>query len=113
MDSLSISLSALRAYATQLKATANNVANFQTPGYKAQRVVLTSGPSGGVTAAVTRDLSPGMTVPREGQEAQEMSNVDLGREMVDLILIKTGYQANARVLQVTEETKGKVIDIIG
>jgi len=115
VNSISASLSALKAYATQLQVTASNIANFKTPAYKAQRVVMTSGPSGGVSAAITRDLTPGMTLPQEEglpNGTQEMSNVDLAREMVELILAKTGYQANARALEVIEETKGKIIDII-
>ncbi|MBW2061104.1 MAG: hypothetical protein JRI95_06010 [Deltaproteobacteria bacterium] len=116
MNDSSVSLSALQAFATKLQATANNIANFITPEYKAERVVMTSGPAGGVLAAVTRDLTPGVTLPQEaGQpgEPQEMSNVNLANEMIDLMLTRTAYQANARALSITQETNGKVIDIIG
>ncbi len=115
MPNSSASLSALRAFATQLQVTANNIANFRTPGYKAQRVTMTTSPSGGVSATVSTDLTPGITMPQvEGSPdgEQEMSNVDLAREMVNLILSKTSYQANARALRSVEDTTGKLLDII-
>ncbi len=116
MDSLSISLSGLKAQATRLSATASNIANGATPNYKAQRVVMTTNPSGGVSAVLSRDLSPGRPIPQiEGLPSRdkETSNVDLASEMVNLMTIRHSFQANLQALKTILRTKGSVLDIVG
>lgn len=111
-----ISISALTAFGTSMNATAKNVANANTPGYKAERVVKVENKHGGVSTVLTRNLSAGpMLLPASGkasQEMVEMSNVNLAREMVDMIINKHGYQANRKVIKVMDEIKGSVLDII-
>ena len=115
MDAFSISLSGLAAQTTHLAATANNIANMQTPGYKAHRVVMATGPYGGVSAVLARDLSPGYTLPQTpglpvGET--ESSNVDLATELVNLMTIQHGFEANLKVLKTLFQNKGTVLDII-
>lgn len=65
MPNFSIPQSAFNALDMVVQAAANNIANVNTNGYKAQRVVLQSGPQldeGVVVGAVTRDMSPGPAV---------------------------------------------------
>jgi flagellar hook protein FlgE len=42
----------------------------------------------------------------------EMSNVDLAREFVDLIVTQKAFQANSRVISSTSEMLSEVINII-
>jgi len=115
MDAFSISLSGLAAQSTRLAATTDNIANSNTPNYKTQRVVTATTPSGGVSAVVSRDLSPGQPLPQlDGLPARdgETSNVDLASELVNLMTIRHGFQANLRALKTIIQTKGSVLDII-
>ncbi len=115
MESLSISLSGLKAQTTRLSATASNIANLATPNYKAQRVVMTTNPSGGVLAVLSRDLSPGRPIPQtEGLPAQdkETSNVDLATELVNLMTIRQGFRANLQAVKTILRTKGSVLDVV-
>ena len=74
-----------------MQVTANNVANVSTPEFQASRARFEDGPGGqGVRIShLDVDHSPGPyqleTMPG-GLEYVEGSNVDIGREMVDLIL---------------------------
>ena len=53
------------------------------------------------------DFSTGNTVA-----GKESSNVDLSREMVDLILNKHNFNANIKTIKTTDEIQKSIIDII-
>ncbi len=117
MDMYGPGMTALRSFSTRMQAVANNVANVQSAGYKAQRVHMVEVPGGGVSVTISRDLSPGAPLPEaEGSSpatgSRQGSNVDLAREMVDMITTERYFQANARALRTMAETKGRVLDII-
>lgn len=115
MDALTVGGSALNAFAKKLTGTSGNLANSRTPRYKAVRVNMVEGPGGGVSGVVSRDLTTGPLLPREGlpgEDLSEGSNVDVAREMTDLVVTRRGYQANARAMAQVEETKGTILDII-
>ena len=58
------------------------------------------GPNSGVAQiASPGDFGTGLIL----SGALEQSNVDLGREFTDLILVQTGYSASARVIRTTDE----------
>lgn len=61
MDGLRLAADALRAAETGLSVTADNLANLQTPGFRASSVQLQTGPGGrGVeVGAVSPSMSPG------------------------------------------------------
>lgn len=44
--------------------------------------------------------------------ALEQSNVDIAKEIVDIILIKRGFQANLKVISTGDEMIGELVDII-
>lgn len=44
--------------------------------------------------------------------ALEQSNVDIAKELVDIILIKRGFQANLKIISTENEMKGDLLDII-
>jgi flagellar hook protein FlgE len=110
-------VSALRAFSIKLQSTANNTANMLTDGYKRTRVEFADQKHGGVTATVTRDLTPGTYLPPQPgtpnpDEPRETSNVNLVQETVDLIVTQRAFQANARFISTMDETTGSIIDII-
>ncbi|MBU2550722.1 MAG: hypothetical protein KKB20_20100 [Proteobacteria bacterium] len=110
-------MTALLTYSTRVTATANNLANMESRGYKAQRVHTVELPGGGVSVTVSQDISPGRPiVDPEGLPGSEGplegSNVDPGREMIDLITTQRYFEANARALRSIEETRGQVLDIV-
>lgn len=108
-------LSALQAYSLKTQATANNVANFDTDGFKRDVVTLSSQVPQGVTTNVSKDTSVGTLLPEmtsTGQEEMvEQSNTDLAREMVDLITEQHGYGANIKTLQTVDAMTKNVIDL--
>ena len=65
MPNFSIPQSALSSLGVVMQVTANNIANVNTDGFKASRVVLMSGPyqdEGVQVGAIYRDMSPGPAV---------------------------------------------------
>lgn len=113
---MSSTLSALSAFSKRLDVTADNVANVETDGFKRSRVIFEEGSSGGVSATIRRDNSPG--VPKESfsngtKTETESSNVDLTDEMTDLLTTKAGYQANLKVVSTRNDMLGSLLDIMG
>lgn len=93
-----VALSGMRAAATRLRTSAHNVANVQTPDFKAQKVVASDLAGGGVEARVVQ--------PMEGA-----SGTDLAGEMVSLSIAQGTYTANLRVLETLNEVRGTILDL--
>ena len=111
------SISALGAFGIGMQATANNIANVNTAGFKSSRVDYETGPAGqGVNVgAVNRDSSPGSPVPAlpgQAEQYREGSNVSLEREFTNMIALENGYSANAVAIRTTSETLGAVLDML-
>ncbi|MEF2145051.1 MAG: flagellar basal body rod C-terminal domain-containing protein [Desulfovibrionaceae bacterium] len=110
------SIQALSALSEAMQVTANNVANVSTPEFQASRARFEDGPGGqGVRIShLDVDHSPGPyqleTMPG-GLEYVEGSNVDIGREMVDLILTENAFSANAVMVREWDRTMGLVVDL--
>lgn len=116
ISALSGTLSALRAFVTKLGATADNIANVNTDGFKRNRAVLHEDVSGGVRVELSKDKSPGLRydVIEDGQKVEkETSNVDLIEEIPDLMLTRRTYQANLKTIEVQDEMLGSLLDTIG
>lgn len=112
---ISSSLTALTAFGTKLSVTANNVANIHTKGFKSSRVTPVEGVPQGVRAVVERIGAPGPQILDESPQGPvlvELSNVDIGQEMVELLLAQRALQLNARALKVQDEAIGSLLDII-
>ena len=109
MIDLAANLSALGVNAARAWGAASNLANMNTPGYKAVRVESVSARGGGVTQAVSRDNRPGPIMP----DGVEGSNVDPALEIAGLITAKFAYSANAKAIAILDETKGFLLDIVG
>lgn len=110
----SSALSALAAFSTRLQANANNIANANTDGYRGSRVLLASSVQGGVIPEVDKPAVPGPMVYRdgpEGSELVELSNVDLGRELPEMILNSRYFEANLQTVKQENEMLDSILDL--
>nr|WP_321514535.1 flagellar basal body rod C-terminal domain-containing protein [uncultured Pseudodesulfovibrio sp.] len=103
------SISALSALGTVQEVSANNIANVSTEGFKASSVALETGPEGqGVqVAAIQQSTNAGPMI-----EGIEMSNTDIGTEMVDMIKTSHAFSANTAVVRASEEMTGHLLNMI-
>jgi flagellar hook protein FlgE len=103
MDAMSIGLSGLRTSALGVAVTAQNVANVNTPAYRALQVDAQEQPGGGVRAAgLSRSAEP--AVPGG-------SNVDLASEAVALTTQSGAYRASLAVVKTQDELLGTALDL--
>ena len=110
---LSMALSGIRAQQARAGAAASNIANVSsTRGengqpYRAREVVLTENAQGGVDVkGVRRSKRPHPTRFEPGHPHADMkgrvkeSNVHLTGEMLDLIGVRRGYEANVESFKI-------------
>ena len=90
----SISQSGMQAAQQRLNASAHNVANQQTAGFRRQQVEQQAVPQGGVTTQTQR-----------GQEG-----VSLEAEAVEQISASYAYLANLQVLRTNDRMQGALLD---
>jgi flagellar hook protein FlgE len=113
ISSINAALSALGAFQKKLSVSANNIANAATPGFKRSDVNMIEAAAGGVEAVIEPVPIPGVSILEDtpqGPALVEQSNVELGEEMVNLIVAQRGFQANVRVLQAQNEALGTLLD---
>lgn len=103
MNSLSISLSGLNISQTRLDVTANNIANLSTPNFQQKTANLSDQINGGVTVS-------SITPPRV-QNGTEENNVNLEKQMVNLIENKHLYSANLNAIKTQDQMLGTLINI--
>lgn len=116
--SLSISASGMANAQFREQIHAHNIANLDTPGFKALQANTTEGQGGGVSVTgVTRNEAPGPLLPPEltatDGAAVEGSNVDLLTERVGQILDVSSFRANATAFRVQDETLKATLDLLG
>jgi len=103
MDGIAASLTGLSTAAQSIALSANNVANLNSAGYRAESLVQQTLPQGGVYgAAVQQSQAP--LEPGGG-------NVDLATEAVNLDTQGTAYQADLKFLQVQDKLLGTALDL--
>jgi flagellar hook-associated protein FlgK len=96
MSSLSsIALSGMNAAQTALEASASNVANASTPGYKRREVVNTPQSGGGVTATV---------------RASDQEGTSLEADAVSQLQAKNAFLANLAVFKTGNKLTGALLD---
>lgn len=126
IPSVNVTSDALNAEKTRLDVIAQNIANAHTTrgpdGQPYQRKVVSfenqllqaagngeAGSSGMRVAAITTDTSPGELVYNPGHpdadanDMVRMPNVNLAREMVDLIVASRAYEANLSVVRTARQ----------
>jgi flagellar basal-body rod protein FlgC len=111
--SINSGISALNALGTRQAVTANNVANLDTPKFKRATTVLEEGESGSLSVKVQQVNSPGVMINQPDGSLEELSNVDLGKELSDMIPTRHGYEANIKALETQDEMEDSVIDLLG
>ncbi len=98
-SALSSAVSGMAANAAAVQAVAVNVANANTPGYRAVRVRTSS--------VVVGSSAGGVQVTRVRQ-----GEVNLVREFTRLIQAEISYTANARVVRAASDLARKIIDVV-
>ena len=100
--SMSISSSALNATQTYVNTTSHNLANLSTEGFK---------PFSAVSAETASGNGAGNGVEVSSVRQSGESGVNLNQELPSLKTDEKMYQANAKVLQVENNTLGSLLDI--
>jgi flagellar hook protein FlgE len=114
ISALQSAVSALQAYGTKIDANSNNIANSATPEYKRTRVTLSNVEPTGVRANVSKLETKGTEVyeqTTDGLELTELSNVDLGRELPEMMLNTHFYKANLKTIETTDQLLSSVLDL--
>ena len=96
MNTLSIAQSGLQAAQVRLNASANNVANAQTEGFRRDQVQATAQADGGVRTQVNK-------MPASG--------ADLMQDLLDQKSATYAFQANLQTVKAADETLGRLLDV--
>lgn len=94
-----------------LQASAHNVANLHTPGFRSQRVESAEAPGGGATFSVSVPDVPGPLL-LDGGAVFTGSNTDLVFESVNQMAALASYRANLRVLETAKESARELVDLV-
>jgi flagellar basal-body rod protein FlgC len=116
ISSVNSVISALQAYKSKMRVTANNIANVNTDEFKKDRATLREDTNGGVQVNVQRVNTPGIRYKAfEGDRLVEIesSNVNLEEEIPEMMITQRTYEANLKVLQTQNKMLGSVLDIMG
>ena len=89
-----VSLTGIRAQMARMEVASHNVANVETPGYSFYRALLATqhGMSGVGVVSVEQPSPP--TLP------DTASNVDMPRELVEMVGAQRAFEANVRMIEV-------------
>lgn len=98
LSASAISLSGMHAAQTALDASAHNIANGATAGFRRQQVSQSALPDGGVATT----LAPS---PETGQA--------LETDMVDQLMAKNAFLANLAVFRTSDKMLGRLMDAQG
>ncbi len=90
-----ISLSGMRAAQAALDASAHNIANLATPGFRRAGVVVADMGSGGVTAMATQATQPHHAI---------------AADLVDQLVAKNLFLANLAVFKTGDQLLGALLD---
>jgi len=104
-------LSGLQANQLAFDATADNLANLDTPGYQALRVNQNAAPDGGVSTSLSADPTPVLATSADGDTIQ-LSNVDPVTEAVNSIAARAGYTANLKSIEAGNEMLKKTYQLL-
>lgn len=91
----SIALSGMNAAQQQLNASAGNIANLNTPGYRRQEVSQSPAPEGGVTTKMQRAAAAGAA---------------LEADVVAQLQAKNAFLANLAVFKAADKMAGSLLD---
>lgn len=96
-SSLSIALSGLQAAQTRMQASAHNLANLGTDGFRRDLVTTQAQPGGGTAATVT-------------QAAEAQGSDALVEDVVGQLAASYAYVANLQVIRTQDRMLGALLD---
>ena len=98
MNTLAIGVSGLHSAEVRLAASAHNVANLTTEGFRQVRTIQEEVVTGGSTARIDRVRSP--------------AEVDLVHETVERSRASLQYTASLRLIAVEADLRGQLADLL-
>jgi len=113
---LSSTVSALQAYKSRMEATSNNIANITTAEFKKSQAVLKEGANGDVQVHVTLSDTAGQPYQAfedNQRHEKQTSNVELTKELPQMMATQHAYNANMKVIQTQDEILGSTLNIVG
>ena len=117
-SALHTALSGMSAATVSVGAASRNLANMRTNGYKSLRPALATQSPGSTQLAagsvrigtgvqvvgfITDTSAGALVVPPDESEPVELSNTDVGAELVELILASEQFAVNAEVFYVADQ----------
>lgn len=99
VSAMSTALTGMSSADAKLDATANNIANLDTPGYTPTQPDLVS-------------LSDNAGVAVAGYSPDSNGGPDLPTELVNLKQSATLYKANAQVVRASDQMLGTLLDVM-
>lgn len=93
----STALSGLNAAQTRMAASANNIANLNTPGFRRDQVLAQPQAGGGVAVSVQKADQPGD---------------DLTRDVVEQMKATYEFKANLQVIRTERDMTGSLLDTL-
>ena len=111
VDVNSTALSGLYAAEQRISVAANNIANVNTPNFRAKDVVQISQSAGGVGGKVVDRNPPTVPSPTSDGGTQQLPNVSLDQELVKTQTASYDYQANLKVIKAERDMTKSLLDI--
>ena len=102
-----ISASGLQDATLRMSTVAHNVANANTPDFVPDRVDSITLEAGGVRGLVVESNASMLGM------ADRTSQTELGGELVNLLLARHAFEANARTMQTQSESQRSIINAFG
>jgi len=112
INGLSASVSGLWVFVRKLENAARNIANSNSEGYKSKKATIVEDKAGLPTVEITVENTPGVSFQEEDGVMRETSNVELSKEIPDLLISKRGYEANLKSIKTQDEMLDSLLDII-
>ena len=115
IDGIYKSAMALTVHENRLAASAHNIANITTEGYKSIRSDIYDDKSGSLKNRISKSEEAGpmsVTLSDQAIRISEQSNVSVVEETKNTTLTQRGYEANLKTIKTTDEMLGNAIDIV-
>jgi len=112
ITSVSSSISGINAALQMQSASAQNVSNANTDGYKSKVASAVEDKNGGVKVTISNNEEPGPVYDNGYGRVSELSNVDYAGERVNQINARQLFAANVASLKTYQEMSDSLIDII-
>lgn len=109
--SMGSALTGILGGSRMLEASAHNIANAQTPGFKRIQAIPVEQGEGGVRVILARDQNPGVSMVANG-EIVEGSNVDLAQEIIQSLQTAHFMEANIAMVHTQDKLIGSLLDIV-